>query len=138
MISSLTCMAVAIYFEARGEPIDGQLMVAETIINRVADDRWPDNVCDVIAQPRQFSFYADGRSNQPRDLDAYTRAVLVAQEALMGEHMNTGALYYHTPAVRPVWRRDLQPIGMMGGHVFYVDRSLAPDTSPRPLQRPQQ
>jgi N-acetylmuramoyl-L-alanine amidase len=137
MISTLTCMAVAIYFEARGEPIDGQLMVAETILNRVADDRWPDNACDVIAQPRQFSFYEDRRSNRPRNMEAYTTAVLVAQDALAGEHLHTGALYYHTPAVRPVWRHDLQPIGSVGNHLFYVDRSLAPDTSPRPVPRPE-
>lgn len=136
MISTLTCMAVAIYFEARGEPIDGQMLVAETIINRVADDRWPDNACDVIAQPRQFSFYADGRSNRPRNMEAYTTAVLVAAEALDGKHASTGALYYHTTAVRPVWRHDLQPIGIVGNHIFYVDRSLAPDISPRPVPRP--
>ena len=137
MISTLTCMAVAIYFEARGESVYGQTMVAETIINRAADPRWPDNVCDVIAQPNQFSFYRDGRSNTPRDMEAYTTAVLVAQEALMGEHMNTGALYYHTTASRPVWRHDLQPIGQVGEHLFYVDRSLAPVTSPRPVPRPE-
>ncbi|MEY2909484.1 MAG: hypothetical protein RLZZ602_2007, partial [Pseudomonadota bacterium] len=51
MISTLTCLAVAIYFEARGESIDGQMLVAETIINRVADERWPDTVCEVVKQP---------------------------------------------------------------------------------------
>jgi N-acetylmuramoyl-L-alanine amidase len=137
MISTLTCIAVAIYFEARGEPIDGQMMVAETILNRAADPRWPDEPCDVIAQPKQFSFYDDKRSNRPRDMQAYTRAVLVAQEALSGEHLHTGALYYHTPSVRPVWRHDLQLIGSVGSHVFYVDRSLAPETSPRPVPRPE-
>ena len=137
MISTLTCMAVAIYFEARGESIDGQMMVAETILNRAADPRWPDEPCDVVKQPQQFSFYGDGRSDRPRDLEAYTTAFLVAQHAVAGDHLNTGALYYHTTDVRPVWRHDLQPIGRIGSHVFYADRSLAPETSPRPVPRPE-
>jgi len=138
MIETLTCMAVAIYFEARGEPIDGQMMVAETILNRAADPRWPDEPCDVIAQPKQFSFYDDRRNNTPRNMEAYTTAVLVAQQALAGDHLKTGALWYHTTSVRPVWRRDLQPIGVVGEHVFYVDRTLAPTSSPRPVPRPEQ
>jgi len=136
MISTLTCMAVAIYFEARSEPIDGQLMVAETILNRASDPRWPDEPCEVIKQFRQFSFYSDGRSNLPRDMEAYTTAFLVAQEALDGDHLHTGALYYHTTAVQPVWRHDLQSIGIVGEHVFYVDATLAPNTSPSPRPKP--
>lgn len=139
MISTLTCMAVAIYFEARGEPIDGQMLVAETIINRVADERWPDNACDVIKQPNQFSFYSDGRSDRPRNLEAYTTAVLVAQQALEGDHMYSNALYYHTLDVKPVWRHDLQPIGVVGEHIFYAHASdcRLPTCSPRPIPRPE-
>jgi spore germination cell wall hydrolase CwlJ-like protein len=139
MITTLTCMAVAIYFEARGELIDGQMMVAETILNRAADPRWPDEPCDVIAQPKQFSFYEDRRSNTPRDMEAYTTAVLVAAEALDGKHASTGALYYHTTAVRPVWRHDLQPIGLVGDHIFYANTKdcRLPTCSPRPVPRPE-
>jgi spore germination cell wall hydrolase CwlJ-like protein len=132
-------MAVAIYFEARGESIDGQMMVAETIINRMADDRWPDTACEVVQQPRQFSFYSDGRSDRPRNMEAYTKAVLVAQEAMMGGHMNTGTLYYHTADVRPVWRHDLQVIGRVGNHIFYSNEKdcRLPTCSPRPIPRPE-
>jgi spore germination cell wall hydrolase CwlJ-like protein len=132
-------MAVAIYFEARGESIDGQMMVAETIINRMADDRWPDTACEVVQQPRQFSFYSDGRSDRPRNMEAYTKAVLVAQEAMMGGHMNTGALYYHTADVRPVWRHDLQVIGRVGNHIFYSNEKdcRLSTCSPRPIPRPE-
>jgi spore germination cell wall hydrolase CwlJ-like protein len=137
MISTLTCMAVAVYFEARGEPIDGQLLVAEVIMNRALDERWPDEPCAVIAQPHQFSFYRDGRPNRPRDMEAYTTAVLVAKEAWEGKHLETGALWFHSTTVRPVWRHNYQPIGTVGGHVFYVDRELAPSESPRPVMRPQ-
>jgi len=135
MISALTCMAVAIYFEARGEDIDGQIMVAEVIMNRINDTRWPDNACDVVAQPHQFSFYDDGRSNIPRDMEAYTTAVLIAQEASMGEHLGTGALYYHHITAQPAWRHRLQFVGIVGSHIFYADRLLAPTESPRPIMR---
>jgi spore germination cell wall hydrolase CwlJ-like protein len=139
MIGTLTCMAVAIYFEPRGEPIDGQMMVAETIINRAADPRWPDTVCEVVKQPDQFSFYSDGKSDRPRDLEAYARAVLVAAEALEGNHMHTGALYYHATAVRPVWRHELQVLGQVGEHIFYANTKdcRLPTCSPRPVPRPE-
>ena len=138
MITTLTCMAVAIYFEARSEPIDGQMLVAETILNRVADERWPDNACDVIKQPNQFSFYSDGRSDRPSNLEAYTTAVLVAKEALDGHHLHTGALYYHTTAVRPIWRHTLEPIGLVGDHIFYANTKdcRLPTCSIRPVPRP--
>jgi N-acetylmuramoyl-L-alanine amidase len=121
MVSIITCVAVAIYFEARGEGIDGQMMVAETIVNRVEDERWPDTACEVIAQPRQFSFYRDGRPNEPKDIEAYTTAVIVAKDALEGNHLDTGALYFHADYVKPVWRHDLQSVGVVGRHIFYKD-----------------
>ena len=139
MISTLTCMAVAIYFEARGEPIDGQMLVAETIINRVEDERWPDTVCEVVKQPHQFSFYSDGRSDKPRDMEAYEVAREVAAVALSGDHLWSGALYYHTTAVKPVWRHDLQVLGQVGTHIFYANTRdcRLPTCSPRPLPRPE-
>ena len=138
MISTLTCLAVAIYFEARGESIDGQMLVAETIINRVADERWPNTVCEVVKQTDQFSFYSDGKSDRPRDLEAYATAVLVANETLSGNHMYGNALYYHTTDVRPVWRHELQVLGQAGEHIFYANTKdcRLPTCSPRPVPRP--
>ena len=140
MIDPITCMAVAIYFEARGEPIDGQMLVAKTIINRVADERWPDTVCEVVKQPHQFSFYSDGKSDTPRDAEAYATALEVAAVALSGDHLWSGPLYYHTLDVRPVWRHALQPIGVVGSHIFYGNTRdcRLPTCSPRPTMRPQQ
>ena len=139
MISTLTCMAVAIYFEARGESIDGQMLVAETILNRAADPRWPDEPCEVIKQAAQFSFYHDGRSDRPRDLEAYTTAILVAHHAIAGDHLYSGALYYHTVSVRPVWQRDLEVLGRVGDHIFYVNTKdcRLPTCSPRSVPRPE-
>jgi len=114
-------------------------MVAETILNRVADERWPDTVCEVIKQPHQFSFYSDGKSDTPRDLNAYTTAVLVAAEALSNENVGSGALYYHTVDVRPVWRHDLEVLGRVGEHIFYANTKdcRLPTCSPRPVPRPE-
>ena len=75
MLSTITCLAVAIYFEARSEPIAGQLAVAQVVLNRVADERYPDTVCEVIMEGPtypsghpvrdkcQFSFWCDGKPN---------------------------------------------------------------------------
>ena len=74
MLTSLMCVAVAIYFEARGEPVEGQIAVAQVIRNRIEDPRYPDNACDVVKQGYywngnpirnmcQFSFYCDGKSD---------------------------------------------------------------------------
>jgi spore germination cell wall hydrolase CwlJ-like protein len=56
MLTTLSCIAVAVYFEARGESMLGQRAVAEVILNRVADPRWPETACEVIKQKNQFSF----------------------------------------------------------------------------------
>ena len=138
MISALTCMAVAIYFEARGESIDGQMLVAETIINRVEDERWPDTVCEVVKQPHQFSFYSDRMSDTPRDAEAYATALEVAAVALSGDHLWGNALYYHATYVKPVWRHDLQELGRVGTHIFYTNTAdcRLPTCSPRPSMRP--
>jgi len=138
MMTALTCLAVAVYFEARSEPIDGQLLVAETIINRAADERWPNTICEVVKQPRQFSFYSDGKSDTPRDQVAYELALELAAVAMSGEHLHTGALYYHTVDVRPVWRHDLEMLGRVGDHIFYTNTKdcRLPTCSPRPVPRP--
>ena len=139
MIDAITCLAVAIYFEARGEPIDGQMLVAETIINRVDDERWPDTICEVVQQPHQFSFYSDGLSDIPRDDEAYATALEVATEAMSGDHLWAGPLYYHTTDVQPVWRHALEPIGLYGNHIFYADTNdcRLPTCSVRPVMRPE-
>ena len=129
MVTALTCIAVAVYFEARSESIDGQLLVAETILNRAADPRWPSEPCDVVKQRHQFSFYSDGLPDTPRDMDAYATATEVATEALNGDYVQTGSLYYHASYVAPVWRHKLHHVVTAGEHIFYVD-------PPAPIIRP--
>jgi spore germination cell wall hydrolase CwlJ-like protein len=135
MITTLTCMAIAVYYEARGEPTDGQLTVAEVIMNRATDPRWPDTPCEVVRQTDQFSFYREGARYRPEDAEAFVAAVLVAQAAWEGKHLGTGALWFHAEGARPAWRHRLERVGRIGDHVFYADRQLAPTESPRPERR---
>ena len=86
---AVVCIATAIYFEARGEPGDGQIAVAQVIHNRVEDPRYPDNACDVVKQGYylnnnpvldkcQFSFWCDGKSDSPRNINAWHDALYLA------------------------------------------------------------
>ena len=135
MLTTLSCIAMAVYFEARGESTMGQRAVAEVIMNRVADPRWPSSACEVVKQSRQFSFYKAGKKYKT-DPSLYARAEAVARGAMGGDTLNTGALYYHSTKVHPVWRHKLEALGTIGSHVFYADKSLAPVTSIRPRLRP--
>ena len=69
----------------------------------------------------QFSFYCDGKSDEPTDAKAWATAQTVAKEALSGATLGLGATHYHTKAVKPVWRHNLTPLGAIGEHVFYTD-----------------
>jgi N-acetylmuramoyl-L-alanine amidase len=135
MLTTLSCIAMAVYFEARGESALGQRAVAEVIMNRVNDPRWPSSACAVVKQPRQFSFYKAGKKYKT-DPSLYARSEAVARDAIAGDTLNTQALYYHSTKVLPVWRHDLEVLGTIGSHVFYTDKSLAPVTSLRPKLRP--
>ncbi|MCJ8191170.1 cell wall hydrolase [Sphingomicrobium aestuariivivum] len=116
----MDCLARAVYFETRGEPLDGQLAVAEVILNRADHHRFPDSYCAVIKQHRQFSFVRGGRIPQPnRDSRAWRTAVAVARIADAG-HAGTEmgeALFFHANYVSPRWR--LKRMGAIGNHIFY-------------------
>ncbi len=122
----LECLAEALYFEARGEPIRGQFAVAEVIINRVESPRYPDTVCAVINQGAasagcQFSFACDGKSDVMREQKAAERAKRIA--AIMLDNgpriLTMGATHFHTNAVEPSWARDIPHTVTIGDHLFY-------------------
>lgn len=116
------CLASAVYFESRGEPLEGQLAVAEVILNRVASGRFRSTICDVVTQPSQFSFVRGGRIPEPRrDTAAWHRAVAIAQIALNELHEVTGdaSLFFHATYVRPAWGRASARIARIGRHIFY-------------------
>lgn len=116
---ALTCLAGAIYFEAKGEPLAGQLAVAQVILNRAKSGRFAKSVCGVVTQAGQFSFVRGGRVPSIGDNAHYRTAVAVAQVAL-GDHWDSSAsdaLYFHARRVAPGWR--MQKIASIGNHVFY-------------------
>ena len=116
------CLAKAVYFEARSESLEGQLAVAEVILNRVASDRYPDTICDVVTQPSQFSFIRRGRFPRPKtDSDAWHRALAIADIA-QNRRANSVApnvLWYHATYVAPSWGKRLTRFAQIGTHIFY-------------------
>lgn len=117
------CLANAIYFEARGEPLQGQLAVAEVVINRAASGRYPATLCGVVVQPAQFSFVRRGRIPQAdRASDAWRRAVAVARIAkarITPRVLPESCLWYHASYVSPSWGRRLAQSARIGLHIFY-------------------
>lgn len=118
--TQMECLARAVYFEARGESLEGQLAVAEVIANRAESSRWPSTYCGVVKQRSQFSFVKGGRIPEPRRAtNAWKRAVAIAR-IVDGEHHESSvsnALFFHARYVNPGWR--LKRVGTVGNHVFY-------------------
>lgn len=124
---SIICLTMAIYFEARGEPIEGQYAVGEVILNRVHSPNFPDTVCGVVKQDRvpgdkvcQFSFYCDGKSDVLKNKQAKRQARAISI-ALMDDPtcFTRGATYFHAKNVRPKWATKLKQVAGIGRHTFY-------------------
>ncbi len=125
---SLDCLALNIYHEARGESLDGQVAVAQVVMNRVGDAEFPGQVCEVVREggewPRdrcQFSWWCDGRVDRPDDLAAWTGSRDLARRILAGsvDDPTGGALWYHADHVAPDWDMDIIRQAKFGRHVFY-------------------
>jgi spore germination cell wall hydrolase CwlJ-like protein len=116
---ALQCLAGAIYFESKGEPLTGQLAVAEVIINRAKSGRFPANVCAVVKQRGQFSFVRGGQIPNINAGAAYRTAIAVAKVALASAWNSPAdkALYFNTADRRPSVRAI--KVASIGNHVFY-------------------
>lgn len=121
------CLTQAVYYEAASETAVGQRAVAQVVLNRVRDPRYPSSVCGVIYQGSerrtgcQFTFTCDGALARKPDPFLYARARLVAVAALSGqvEPLVGLATHYHTRQVVPYWRTDLVKLRTVGAHIFY-------------------
>jgi spore germination cell wall hydrolase CwlJ-like protein len=115
----LNCLAVGVYYESKGEPLAGQLAVAEVILDRTTSGRFPRNVCGVLTQRGQFSFVRGGIVPTPPSNAQWRKAMAVAQVAQknLWDSPVDGALYFHARYVSPGWHRPR--VGTVGNHVFY-------------------
>ena len=125
------CLTEAIYFEARGEAVRGQMAVAQVILNRVFSGKYPNTVCGVVYQNAhrhlacQFTFACDGRPDVVREPDMWERAKTIATEMLDGKLWlpEVGkATHYHAYWVRPGWVREMTKMHKLGVHTFYRPR----------------
>jgi spore germination cell wall hydrolase CwlJ-like protein len=122
MDAEMRCLAGAVYFEARGEPLAGQLAVAQVIVNRTEDGRFPRSYCGVVAQPGQFSFMRGSRMPAVREgSPAWTRAVAVARIAHQGlwDSDAGNAVFFHARYVKPSWSRTKTRLAQIDTHIFY-------------------
>lgn len=113
------CLATSVYFESKGEPLNGQLAVAQTILNRARSGHFPETVCDVVKQPGQFSFLRRGEVPDAPENHAWRTAVAVAKIARDGlwKEVAPAALYFHARRVSPGWGR--MRVASIGHHVFF-------------------
>ena len=125
---AVNCLAAAVYYEAGTEPAAGQRAVAQVVLNRVRDPRFPASVCGVVFQGArrhtgcQFSFVCDGSSHRrPPHARQLAHARSVAEQALAGrvEPEVETATHYHASYVHPSWGRRLVEVNRIGAHIFY-------------------
>jgi len=143
--SEMRCLALNIYFEARGEPDRGKIAVGHVVMNRVEAGRFPDTICGVVKQGGeetrhtcQFSWWCDGKSDTPTDDEAWRRSKMLAQEVFWGlaEDPTIGALWYHANYVAPSWRKRFVRSAVIGEHIFYLPvHKVATASEPLPAVR---
>ena len=133
--AAVLCMALNIYHEARGEPLAGQIGVAHSVLNRMADSRYPDTACEVIKQAKyhgwdminpirykcQYSWFCDGLSDKPQDGKAMLEATILARHVLAGKSIDIteGATHYHADYVHPYWADEMTTTIKLGSHIYY-------------------
>lgn len=133
------CMALNIYYETRSSNLADNYAVADVVLNRVEDTRYPNTICEVVKEGYQhadgrmkrnkcqFSWYCDGKSDVPRDRESWKRAQSVAWDIVKWETyrgITEGATHYHTTYVNPRWNKSrkgwsITRIGRIGAHIFY-------------------
>jgi len=129
------CMAVNIYYEARGEPVQGQVAVGNVVLNRVKSRSYPNTICGVVKQAKydpikytlikdkcQFSWYCDGKSDKVNKERAFKQAVGISIELLTGRiNDNTnGATHYFNPSkAQPYWANSMVHVATYDNHEFY-------------------
>ena len=135
----INCMALNIYYETRGSNLADQYAVADVVLNRVEDTRYPNSICEVVYQGEkhasgqmkrnrcQFSWYCDGKSDVPRDKESWKRAQSIAWDIIQWDNyrgITEGATHYHAHYVNPRWNKSrkgfsITRLGRIGTHIYY-------------------
>jgi len=135
LAEAVLCLALNIYHEAKNQSLVGQMAVAQVVMNRVQDSRFPHTVCEVVKQGPtyswkkdfpvknkcQFSWYCDGKSDKVRNKDAWQTATLIAKGVLNGnlDDFVEGSTHYHATYVNPSWASSKTYITRIDDHKFY-------------------
>jgi len=135
LLESMICLALNVYHEAKNQSFIGQVAVAQVVMNRVKDTRYPNTVCDVVKQGAtykwkpdfpiknrcQFSWYCDGKSDKPREHQAWRTAMHIAN-GVYNAHLDDfveGATHYHAHYVKPSWAETKTYVTRIDDHIFY-------------------
>jgi spore germination cell wall hydrolase CwlJ-like protein len=121
------CLAQNIFFEARSESLASQAMIAEVTFNRALSKNFPNTICEVVWQRKQFSWTHDGKHDDPTRMSFLDREawkeIYKAAELIInnpeGYLPKTGATHYHADYVRPYWASEMKYLGKVGSHLFY-------------------
>ena len=140
METALMCMALNIFFEARSEPIQGQIAVAEVTLNRVASDDYPNTICEVVLQQNsqgcQFSWWCDGKSDLPKEHNSFQTSKSLAKLMIDdGQYISVvgkNVTHYHTDDIKPYWSDDMVKVEQVGKHIFYAKNINDFKPLPRP------
>lgn len=131
-IKAEKCLATAIYFEARDEPVRAQIAVAQVVLNRVFSPFYPNDVCGVVYQNNhrrlacQFTFACDGKSKAITEPDAWLRAQKIARDTLDGKLWMpevAKSTHYHDDWAHPNWVGEMRKMDKLGGLIFYRPRN---------------
>jgi spore germination cell wall hydrolase CwlJ-like protein len=116
------CLALNIYHEARGERVEGQIAVAHVTVNRVEHDEWPSTICDVVYEPKQFSWTHLIKDHAPTETKAWNDALIIARDVMIGntDDPTYGAVFYHANYVNPSWAEYTDLTRIIGRHLFYT------------------
>ena len=116
------CLALNIYHEARSESMEGQIAVAQVTLNRVAHSEWPSTICEVVYEPKQFSWTHLLKDHSATEARAWKKAQIIARDVMIGnvEDPTYGAVFYHANYVNPDWAEFLDLSKVIGNHLFYT------------------
>jgi len=131
------CLALNIYHEAANQSFAGQVAVSNVVMNRVDDLQFPNTICEVVYQAKmkenwkgnlvpikhqcQFSWFCDGKPDEPVDSITWVKSIRVADAVLNGDYpdITEGSLWYHADFVYPYWADDLERVTTIDNHLFY-------------------